>query len=212
MEQAPDSIPEQEDHHNEFKETFCVPTKTDGSPAGKSFKCVECNTSAAGKSIECGMCGNIVVYDTNACSANEIKMEVAITVAAFANADGGRLFIGVNDDGEPVGLKRDLKQYKSQDGLERVIRDFLFERVKPSTTLKLDFKFNDDHLVIVVPKHGELNKPNIVIIDGDRSYSSPKQNDDTWVFINGAFYVRCGNQSRKLTTQDAFSYIRQHSA
>ena len=181
--QAPDSIPEREDQRNEFKETFGVPTKSDGRPAGRSFKCVECNTSAAGKSIECGTCGNIVGYEIDTSKKKAIKMEVAITVAAFANTEGGRLFIGVNDDGEPVGLGRDLDQHKTHDGLERAIRDFLFETLKPPTALKLDFKFNDDHLVIFVHKHGGLSN---IIVDDGKSYI-PKQNDVVWFFINGAF-------------------------
>lgn len=30
-------------------------------------------------------------------------------ICAFANAEGGRLIIGVNDDGKPIGLKNSKK-------------------------------------------------------------------------------------------------------
>ena len=37
---------------------------------------------------------------------------VAKTVAGFLNGAGGTLFIGVHDDGRPVGLERDLALVK----------------------------------------------------------------------------------------------------
>lgn len=49
--------------------------------------------------------------------ARDARIELAIvkTVAAFANATGGTLVIGVNDDGKPVGLENDLALMNKPD-------------------------------------------------------------------------------------------------
>lgn len=166
-------IPKREDRHNEFKETFSVPT--------------------------------------NGGKANDVKMEVAIAVAAFANDDGGSLFIGVNDDGRPVGLKRDLKQYKTEDALERAIRDYLYKELKAPIILKLEFVFRGDHLLIHVPRHTPLQvQRGLPTHGGYRVSGSPKREVAAWVFLGDDFYIRSGNQSRKLTTRDAIFYVAQH--
>lgn len=53
------------------------------------------------------------------------KMEHAVlkTIAAFMNSKGGTLFVGVNDDGEAIGLKQDSKKifdllYARKDEIE----------------------------------------------------------------------------------------------
>lgn len=137
-------IPEREDTHNEFKETFSVPVK-----GGK---------------------------------AKDVKMEVAITVAAFANAKGGRLFVGVRDDGTVAGLKRDLKQHKNADGLEQAVSNFLDSKL--GSLVDVEFGFSgDDYLVVAVPKSKKL----VFTTDGD-------------------LYVRRGNTSKKLTPAEAADY------
>ena len=143
-------IPEREDPHNEFKETFSVPV--DGN------------------------------------KSNVVKMEVAITVAAFVNAKGGRLFIGVRDDGTVAGLIKDLKQYKNTDKLELAIRDFL--NAKLSSLIDIEFGFSgNDYLVIVVPKHKTGN----------------------WVYTkDGCFYVRHGNQNLELNAERTSIYQKTY--
>ena len=134
-------IPEREDVHNEFKETFSVPVQ-----GGKS---------------------------------NEVKMEVVIAVAAFANTKGGRLFVGVNDNGESVGLKRDLRQCGgSSDKLESAIRDFVHGKLKSLVDMKFDFS-GEDYLVISVAKR--RNPP---------------------VCVGDDVYIRHGNSSRKLSPRE----------
>lgn len=143
-------IPNTEDMHNEFKQTFGVPV--DG---GK---------------------------------ANDIKFAVAKEVAAFWNAKGGRLFIGVHDDGHITGLKKDLKQHKDSDKLESAIRSYLGDTLDKPLTYELRFAENDEYLVIHIPirKKGE------------------------WVYIDGEFFVREGNRAQKYTTQRASEYQRMY--
>ena len=114
--------------------------------------------------------------------ANDVKMEVAIAVAAFANTKGGRLFVGVRDDGAPAGLKKDLKQHKNADGLELAIRNFLDSKL--GSLVDVEFGFSgDDYLVIEVVK----NKKLVFTTDGN-------------------LYVRRGNLSKKLTSAETVDY------
>ena len=121
--------------------------------------------------------------------SNEIKMEVAIAVAAFANAEGGRLFIGVNDDGKPVGLKRDLRQCgDSIDKLESTIRNFVSSKLKG--TVHMEFEFSgEDYLVIEVDKRR-----------------------GRFVYVGDDFYIREGNTSRKLSPREALEYGNEHQS
>ena len=54
-------------------------------------------------------------------------MVIAKAVAGFLNTDGGTLLIGVNDDGDVVGLVNDFAVVKSPDPdrFELWLRDFL---------------------------------------------------------------------------------------
>ena len=117
--------------------------------------------------------------------ANEVKMAVAKTVAAFANTGGGRLFIGVNDDGESVGLRRDLRQYKnSSDKLELAIRDFVRSKLRGPVNMKFDFS-DGDYLVISVAKR---MRP---------------------VYVCDDFYVRNGNSSIRLSSRETVEYLKE---
>ena len=140
------NIPEREDTHNEFKETFSVPVKD-----GKT---------------------------------HDVKMAVAKTVAAFTNTKGGRLFIGVNDNGKPVGLRKDLGQYKnSTDSLQLGIRDFVHSKLRVPIRMEFGF-YGEDYLVIDVTN---LKR--------------------RFVYIGDEFYIREGNRSRKLSPRETAEYI-----
>ena len=83
-----------------------------------------------------------------------ITKEVSIAVAAFANQQGGRLFIGVDDDGVVTGLKRDLKLYKNWDEYTRAIIDSIEEFTKNrahASSIRLKEEENQEYLVLDVP-------------------------------------------------------------
>ena len=121
-------------------------------------------------------------------SSKAVKMEVAKAVAALANAGGGRLFIGVRDDGTAAGLKSDLQQCKNTDKLELAIRNFLDSKL--SSLVDVEFRFmEEDYVVILVPK----------------------QDTGNWIYTKeDEFYVRRGNQSQKLTSKQTAEYQRSH--
>ena len=55
----------------------------------------------------------------------ELELVIAKTITGFMNAKGGKLIIGVDDDGNIVGLEKDFKtlKHKNKDGYEREIDD-----------------------------------------------------------------------------------------
>lgn len=128
---------------------------------------------------------------------DQIELVIAKTVAGFLNAEGGTLIIGVDDDGTPIGLARDLALMKEPDvdRYELWINDFLMATLgKPAVA------FVSTRFVPVGEEH-------VVVVDV-RPSSQP-------VFVNeprgqrtADFYVRMGNSTRKLLT-DEFATYRQ---
>ena len=136
-------IPKDEDTLNEFKSTFQYDLKEE------TFR----NN------------GNIVAADARRNNRkklrDDIRKEISITVSAFTNQDGGRLFIGVNDDSSVLGLDRDLKEYQgSKDKFKLATIDSLKTFLKNTAFIaKLKFEFvnadNKEYFIITVPKSTE---------------------------------------------------------
>ena len=136
-------IPKDEDTWNEFKSTF-------------QYDLDEENLRNRGK-----------IESANARRDNrkkyraEIQKEISITISAFANQEGGRLFIGVNDDSSILGLDRDLKEFDgSMDKFKLAIIDSLKHFLKNNAfiaKLKFEFATNNEkqYLLIQVPKSTE---------------------------------------------------------
>ena len=124
----------------------------------------------------------------------DLQKEISITVSAFANQKGGRLFIGVQDDASILGLERDLKFYdQSKDKFNLALIASLKKFLKNNAFIaKLRFEFvNTEHgeyLIIQVPKSTEpiyLHFSNI---------------QET--------YVRIENLSQKFTTEEFLNHCK----
>ena len=131
---------------------------------------------------------------------DRIEMVIAKAVAGFLNTDGGTLLIGVNDDGDIVGLVNDFRVVKSPDAdrYELWLRDFLAGTVgqNAAATPIIDF----------TP----------VTVDGAATFvcrvtcpSSPRP-----VFVRPAkgagqseLWVRTGNSTRQLKVDEAVDYV-----
>jgi predicted HTH transcriptional regulator len=125
------------------------------------------------------------------------KMEevIAKTVAAFLNADGGTLLIGVADDGTVVGLEADYKtlgKKPNRDGFELFLTDLLFRgKLHLSGLIGVTFHEVAGETVCKVAV-----KP------------SPQP---VWTDIGGAerFFVRTGNSTRELSPSETHVYVRR---
>ena len=128
---------------------------------------------------------------------DKIELIVAKTIAGFLNADGGVLIIGVDDTGKALGLDGDLSIMKApdHDRYQLWLTDFL------ETTL------GSPALAFVSVRFEPYDGTDVVVVTVLPS--------DSPVFINepkgnrtADFYVRMGNSTRKLLTDEFADYAR----
>jgi len=126
--------------------------------------------------------------------SNNLKMEVALTISALANKKGGRLFIGVNDDGNPIGLDGDLKKFNGNfDSYRRHVIDGLskfFPNDKPFLT-SINWYIGEDKKFLVA-EVGSGIKPIYLTFKNEKK-----------------LYVRNGPESELYTNpDDIIEYIK----
>jgi hypothetical protein len=126
-----------------------------------------------------------------------LRWNVVREVAAFRNSrEGGNVFVGVADDGTVVGLAQDYAaadpNKPTRDGYELFLRNVLSSQqgVGAAHTAACQITFhtvdgNDVCRIHVPPASGPA-------------------------YAGGDFYVRSGNQARKLSAQEAHSYVASH--
>ena len=134
-------------------------------------------------------------YDTGE-KDSAIEFEIAKTVSAFMNSEGGHLLIGVSDDKHILGIENDFKVIRKpdQDGYELhftgIVNKFLGKENRPYA--KMFFETLDGKTIAVVE----------VIKSPDPVYMKSKGNEE--------FYVRLGNSSQPLGVREATKYIKNH--
>jgi len=132
-------------------------------------------------------------WDIRQNKSNKVMEEVIVkTVASFLNSEGGgSLLIGVDDDGNIVGLDADYSSLsrKNRDGFENFLTTLLGGNLGADTLFFVRVQFHgvegkDVCLVSVMPS----SRP--VYTGGD------------------VLYVRFGNSSRPLSTREAVAYCK----
>lgn len=129
------------------------------------------------------------------------KMEEIImkSISAFSNGEGGSLIIGVDDDGDVLGLERDYRSLGgSRDEFELHLRNLLnknFGKVFSTTNIKVSFYSIEemDICKIDIPKGNKPLYLNIIDKNGLRLEK---------------FYVRSGNTSQELGLSEISEYIQ----
>lgn len=123
----------------------------------------------------------------------ELELAIAKTIVGFMNAKGGKLIIGVDDDGNVLGLEKDFKtlKHKNRDGYEREIFRII------STQLGHEACFSN-HISFY-----KLNGEDVCVIAVEPS-KKPIYVSDT---ENTTFYVRTGNATYPLTVKEAVDYL-----
>jgi len=170
------SIPKEEDPWNEFKSTFQYDLKEEIFRNEGKIEAADARKNDQ-KRIR-----------------DDIQKEISITVSAFANQEGGRLFVGVSDDSSVLGLERDLKYYnQSKDKFKLAITDSLKKFLKNNAFLaKLKFEFvntdNKEYFIILVPK------------STDAVYLHFLNIQET--------YVRMQNRSQKFNTEEFLKHCK----
>lgn len=123
------------------------------------------------------------------------------TVCGFLNAEGGTLLIGVDDDGQILGLADDMKTFGSKgtrDGFELFLRQHLDNNLSVQTAgiVKIRFEAHGPADVCVVS----------VAASGKPVFARP---------LEGAqgpseFWVRIGNATKQLHGDDMVGYQSAH--
>jgi predicted HTH transcriptional regulator len=115
------------------------------------------------------------------------------TIAAFLNADGGILLIGVSDSGEVKSITKDVQFVRgnNRDGFEQKLRSLINDNFDPSPLGNIEIIFED------------LQEGTVCQINVERS-SEP-------IAYDNDFYIRDGNGTRKLEGRDLADWLRQRN-
>jgi predicted HTH transcriptional regulator len=125
-----------------------------------------------------------------------LESVVAKTAAGFMNTHGGILVIGVDDNGNPVGLDRDLATLPKPnlDGYELFLRNLLNAAVGADLCARISIEFPT--------------------VDGAQvcALRIPAASRAVWIKTGNdkVLYVRSGNSTRPFDGEEAHSYITTH--
>ncbi|MGI9666136.1 MAG: RNA-binding domain-containing protein [Acidimicrobiia bacterium] len=128
---------------------------------------------------------------------DRIELVIAKTIAGFLNAEGGTLVIGVDDDGKALGLDNDLALMKAPDNdrYELWLIDHLQKTIgKPA-------------LAFVSVHFDKYAGEDVVLVDAAPS-DFPVYLDEKKGGRTADFYVRMGNSTRRLLTDEFADYQR----
>jgi len=125
-----------------------------------------------------------------------LRFAIVKTVAAFMNSEGGTLVIGVEDDGNVIGLENDLKILNNST--DKYIRTL-------ASAINDNIGGHSAHLYKI--RIEKVNGESVCVVDVERS-SEP-------VFANSSksskeFYVRVGNTTRAFNAEDTHRYVESH--
>lgn len=126
-----------------------------------------------------------------------LEYVIAKTISAFMNTEGGKLIIGVDDDGNVLGLENDYKTLGSKpnkDGfllqIDNIINAYLGKEFHEYVNVAIEM----------------INGREICIIDiSDSSQPVFVQNQ-----VNDEFFIRASASSQPMSMREATDYIASH--
>lgn len=130
----------------------------------------------------------------------ELEGVIAKSIAAFSNARGGTLLIGVDDDGNVLGLEKDINTLKRKDldFFENTLRAFLNKSFTVSfVTQNLEIKFPVIDQKAICRINVTASQEPVFIEIAKNSKKSER------------FYLRSGNTSQEITSlSEINSYVK----
>lgn len=130
-------------------------------------------------------------------SVLSIKDRIAKTLVAFMNSEGGTLFIGIADNGEIIGIKKEYKSFKdkpNQDGFylrfTQIINNYLGKEMNAFAIPKI-IQLDEKEVFMVMIS--EATRPVFVKIDDQEK-----------------FYIRAAASSESLSPRATSQYIQSH--
>lgn len=143
-------------------------------------------------------------YDSNTEKINKSLEEVIMkSIAAFANTEGGRLFIGITNDGEIIGLDHDYSTLKqpNKDFFElhlRTLVETYYGNAFSAENIRIDFVEEEGKYICIV-YISKSREPVYSKITNKQGLKEEK------------FFIRVGNSSREIAnTSEIIAYINKH--
>ena len=125
---------------------------------------------------------------------DRMELTIAKTVAALSNSNGGALLVGVDDDGQVLGLADDFSLMKRPDAdrFELWLRDYLTRVIGAATTadLEVDFPSVSGNEICLI----RVAKSSRPVFLTPRKGAAPE------------LWIRVGNSTRELPLDQAFAY------
>lgn len=138
-------------------------------------------------------------YDYNNNITNKgLEHVIVKTLVGFLNTKGGKLLIGVDDDGNVLGLKNDFVSLKKKDkdGFELKIYQLISDEIGIGFCSFIQVNFH------------EIEGDDVCILYVQPSTSPAYKRDKNKTL----FYIRVGNSTKPLTIKEAVNYIKEHWA
>lgn len=125
--------------------------------------------------------------------AKYLRHEVLKTVAAFLNSEGGLLIVGVEDDGNVLGLDEDIRLAGGDlDALEQLLMNLFNEYIGPEFSPFIKARFeNVDGRTVAAIEVDQASEPAFVRWRGEKQ-----------------FFVRLGNTTRALDAEETLKFIQ----
>ena len=114
----------------------------------------------------------------------EKNPDFAKTIVAFANADGGKILIGVADDGEIIGVN-------NSDETMRRIDDIAYNRCSPPITILQELSWIEKKQVIIITVAKGIQRP---------------------YMTGGKFYIRSSNRVREATREEILRLFQRNES
>ena len=125
-------------------------------------------------------------------SEKDKRMEIAVlkTLAGFMNRDGGTLFIGVSDDGTPIGIQAD--KFNSEDRMNLHLVNLVKDRMGPVATVNMHIYFETHQENRIMKVVCDRAPAPVFVKDGNTEH----------------FFVRMGPSTSELPVSHIPGYIK----
>ena len=133
--------------------------------------------------------------------SKKLEQVIVKTVAAFANTQGGSLLIGVDNDGQAVGLSRDYESLgeANRDQFELHLRNVLNQYLGTAfVTSKIQIQFHAVDDVDVCQVNITTAKEPVIVAVKDKNGQAIEK-----------FYARSGNSSQEIPMSEMSSYVKE---
>ena len=111
-------------------------------------------------------------------------------IIAFLNTQGGTIYIGVDDNGNVIGIPQKLK-----DDYDEKISAILTNNIKPNSKNNVTFSYDEDNVLVINIKEGD-SKPYYLTEKGPKPSGT---------------YIRVGRSKRHATDDEILTMIRDSS-